>query len=330
MSLFGKVLTILNALAAVAFLVIAGMDYSARNQWSYSVFRHDLAMRGLPLDNKDDSWRPGRAIVKDVNAKTMDDLFRNAGGAPVKTQLEAVQQAKATATQFVEGAGDDAKKRAAAAAVWLPLIPHSHQRDNARKLIAEKPAGELAGIVGSLFDAVAAEIESDKSVEFKRMKVADLLYNFNPGLDPAFRERAQAVLGLDEYSKAADRQASNLYGQIGLLELRMKEESAIFARQMQDLQPKLVLLNDQLKADKLRLDQQKKLLEKHTLLFTARKAERDELAESLRKAGATADAETAQLAAVQQQLFAIQREIAAAREQNSKLESQIRTKELGK
>lgn len=330
MSLLGKVLTILNALAAIAFLAIAALDYQARNQWTYAVFRHELAINGLPLDDKDDSWRPGRPIIRDISAKTADELFRAAGGSPVKTQLDAVKQARQTAMDFIESAGDETTKRTHIAAVWLPLIPHSYARENAVAAIRTRPVAELTAAVGGLFDTVVADIQGGSSVDFKRMRVADLLYNFNPGVDPQLRERAQAVLGLDAYVQAADRQARNLYGQLARLEQIVREDSDNFARLHQQLLPRLTLLNDQLKADKARLDQYRKALEQHNLLLAARTAERDELTAQLQKARAAAAAETQQLAAVQQQLFAIQREIADARDRNEKLEGQIRTRELGK
>lgn len=329
MSLFGKVLTILNAVFAVAFLVIAAMDYQARNQWAYSAFRHDLAIHGLPIDDKDDSWRPGRALVKDINANTLKDLFQRAGGDPVSTQIRAVEQAKKTAVQFIESQPDEAKKRVAIGITLLPLIPHSHERLATADSIKKKPIADLMAKVENVFDLVDADLKGNSSIEFKRMRAADLLYNLYHG-ELNMPDRALAVLGLEAYVQAADRQATNLYGQVTLLEQRAKEESAIFARQMQELQPKLVLMNDELKADKVRLDQQKKVLEQQNLLLTARQAERDELQRQLDKAIASANTETAQLAAVQEQLFAVQREIAAARERNEKLEGQIRSKELGK
>lgn len=338
MSLFGKVLTILNALAAIAFLVLAGMDYRARNDWAYAVFRHELAIHGLPLDDRDDSWRPGRPIVKDVSEKTLTDLFSKAGSFDknVKTQLAAVSYAKNQALQYIDAGADDKQKRQLVANVWLPLLKHSSLRDNARNAINDPKITieQLRGNIEALFQEVADELNKPQkdraTAEVRRMKVADLLYNFYPGDDPQLRERCLATVGLEAYVGAADRQATNLFGMINNLELAMREQSAAFARQYQDLLPKLVLLNDQLKADRARLDQQKKILEQSNILYQARKAERDDLLEQIRRQSDLATAETVSLGTLQQRLFDLQREIAAARESNEKLEKQIRTKETGR
>ena len=53
MSLWGKIFAILNIVAAVGFVVVAGMDWGQRERWAYSVFRHDLLVAGLPFDAKE-------------------------------------------------------------------------------------------------------------------------------------------------------------------------------------------------------------------------------------------------------------------------------------
>ena len=51
MSLFGKLLAILNVLVAIGFVALAVMDWQARHQWTHAVFLHERAIEGLPLDN---------------------------------------------------------------------------------------------------------------------------------------------------------------------------------------------------------------------------------------------------------------------------------------
>lgn len=332
MSTLGKILIILNALAAIGFFVIAGMDYRARQNWAYAVFRHELAINGLPLDDKDDSWRPGRPLVKDLTSDTINKMFAGSGGNPVRTQLDAVNAAKVSAIQAIDGAAAQNEKagRDAVLAIWRPLLKLGYERERLAEEVRKRSMDELKGNVSQLFDEVASFIKSDAAVETKRAKVADLLYNFNPTGDPGLRDRAQAVVGLTEYIGAADRQASNLFAMSTRLDQILREESAIFARQYQELLPKLDQLNEQLKADAGRLEHQKKLFEQHNQLYQARKTERDDLLEQLRQAGDRAAAETTNLATLQSQLFQLQRQIAAAREANEKLEGQIRTKELGR
>jgi hypothetical protein len=93
MSLFGKILAILNVVAAIGFIYMAASDYSKRQQWSYAVFRHDLAMNGLPVDENQKDV-DGNQIFKNLNQATLTDVFQQAGGQPVKTQLEEVNKKK--------------------------------------------------------------------------------------------------------------------------------------------------------------------------------------------------------------------------------------------
>ena len=112
MSMLGKILAVLNVLAAIAFFVIGGMDYGARRAWSYSAFRHELAIRGLPVDAADDYGRPdGRPVVRDLTDTALKEVFQSAGGAPESTQVAEVQRVKKQVLGDVEGAGDDTAKR---------------------------------------------------------------------------------------------------------------------------------------------------------------------------------------------------------------------------
>ena len=109
MSTLGKVLAVLNVLAAIGFLVVAGMDYNKRQSWAYSHFRHQLAVYGLPVDRDDDTWRlPGRTISNDLSKRTLDDLF-SPGGDAVQTQVEAVEHIN---SQILGGAADKADDQA--------------------------------------------------------------------------------------------------------------------------------------------------------------------------------------------------------------------------
>ena len=79
MSLIGKLLAILNVLAAVAFVVIAGMDWQQRERWAYTVFRHDLFVDGLPIDDKENG--PDlQPRVDEAHGAVARTTFSRAGG----------------------------------------------------------------------------------------------------------------------------------------------------------------------------------------------------------------------------------------------------------
>jgi hypothetical protein len=57
------VLIVLNIVAALAFTFLLVMDYSKRQAWSYAVFKHDLALSGLPLAEETDVASASRVTV---------------------------------------------------------------------------------------------------------------------------------------------------------------------------------------------------------------------------------------------------------------------------
>lgn len=57
------VLIFLNVLAALAFVYLLAMNFKKRQDWSYAVFLHDLAIQGLPLKEEDDATSASRAIM---------------------------------------------------------------------------------------------------------------------------------------------------------------------------------------------------------------------------------------------------------------------------
>src|SRR5437867_7499950 len=48
------VLCVLNLVAALAAGYLLLQDVEARNHWAYQVFRHDLAIQGLPLEDEEE------------------------------------------------------------------------------------------------------------------------------------------------------------------------------------------------------------------------------------------------------------------------------------
>src|SRR5262245_7402756 len=92
MSMLGKVLAILNVLAAIAFVALAATAWGKRPNLTYAVFRHELVITGLPVDETEADPIGNAAIVDQLGEKTLEDLFRSVGGQPVKTQREEVKR----------------------------------------------------------------------------------------------------------------------------------------------------------------------------------------------------------------------------------------------
>jgi hypothetical protein len=93
MSLFGKLLAIFNALAAIAFVCVAVLDYSQRQAWSFAVVRADTLIYGVPFD-ENETTLDGEKRIELLDTKALGDVFSNAGGSPQPTQLAEVRRVK--------------------------------------------------------------------------------------------------------------------------------------------------------------------------------------------------------------------------------------------
>jgi hypothetical protein len=53
MSLFGKILAVLNLLGAAGLIYFASADYAKRQAWAHAYTRAELLLNGIPLDEKE-------------------------------------------------------------------------------------------------------------------------------------------------------------------------------------------------------------------------------------------------------------------------------------
>jgi hypothetical protein len=93
MTLLGRILAILNVVAAVIFFALLAMDYGQRQAWSFAIFRLDLQLQGFPLetDNLDPSVPHERVLSQHLDEQTLKLAFSGVG-EPVKTLEEEVQK----------------------------------------------------------------------------------------------------------------------------------------------------------------------------------------------------------------------------------------------
>jgi predicted XRE-type DNA-binding protein len=334
MSLFGKILAVFNVLAAIAFFSIAAMDYSARSQWSYSHFRHQLALHGMPVDKHDDAWRlSGRTIQGDLTENSLKDIYQSVGGDPSVTQIEELNKLQAAIQNEVNNAPDIEAKRAVLARYLIPIQNTGEDREKIRaQIAAAKTQTEVEALwntfVGIFDDAKKENGESKRDLLTRRQLIADLLYNIRS--DNLWQARVQTVVGLDQYSLAADRQAERLAKMSQRMRDAIADERTKFVTNYMVLIPELENLNKELKRYDERLTEQKSLLNRYTAMKNARTAEVAELNQQIQEATRIVAAETAHLHALEARLFAVQKQLAAAQAENLKLEREIRTSEAGK
>jgi hypothetical protein len=334
MSTLGKVLAVFNVLAAIAFLALAAMDYSKRQGWAHAHFRSEVAIHGLPLDMADDTGRlPGRPIADQLGKDARADLFRGQG-EPVATQVDEVRGVVNAFENELQQAPDINAKRAVLTVRLLPLQTRGDQRDQLIRDLrglrdqagVEKLVEQFKGIANKAIDPAASGGKRDPAE--RRRAIADFLYNYDSS--QPWHARVQTVVGLAEYAAAADRQYGNLRDMAQRLRAIIADEQTTFVREYQAELPKLQTLADRLKAVEGKLTERQELVQKHTALRNARQAEAEDLQKKLDAERQAVAEETTKLAAVQQQLFALQQDFAKAQATNQRLETELRGKETEK
>jgi hypothetical protein len=335
MATFGKVLAAINVLAAIGFLVFAGMDYSRRQNWAYNYFRGQLAVNGLPVDVKDETGMlPGRDISTRLGKKVLDDIFRGTQGGTVTTQVEEVSQRQNQVQAEVDGAADLKAKAAVLSRYLLPLATRGDIRDDyIRRLQTLNPNGaeELKKDLDGYFERAVSPKKptgEDRDIEDRRRSIADLLYNLDSS--PEARARTQTVVGMAHYVGASERQIANLRAMAQRLDTAIAEEKAAFVREYQAVLPDLSRLAEELKSYQGKLTEQEQFVQQHTVLRNARQAEVQKFQQDIQQASQKAAAEMATLDALQRRLFALEQDFAKLQASNQRLDQEIRTKETGK
>jgi hypothetical protein len=125
MSIFGKLLAILNVLAAGGAIYLMAMNYSRTRAWEYVVFRQDLLINGLPLD-KETRDPQGNLLFEDIGPNTQRELFPS---EPVLTQQEEVERVKRQVQAKLQGVADKKTQVALYARTLLPMALTNFQRE---------------------------------------------------------------------------------------------------------------------------------------------------------------------------------------------------------
>jgi hypothetical protein len=126
MSLYGKILAVLNIFGAAAFVYFAFADFATRETWAYANYVHDVVVNGLPLDDtqKDNRESP---VVKYLTNDTKKEWF---GANLVSTQVEEVDRVKNAVNAKVDAlAGDPPRQTVELARVLTPFAQHNDERE---------------------------------------------------------------------------------------------------------------------------------------------------------------------------------------------------------
>lgn len=163
MSLFGKVLAVLNLLGATALVYFAMVDYGARHKWSYNVSFYDWMINGLPVDDVEPDSR-GQPLADQLADSVRDHLFQQVGPA-VSTQMKEVEALK----QKVDAklgplAADPRQHTHALAGILIHFAEGILERDQYLAILAnlETPAARAA-LEKRYVDALREALRPDAS-----------------------------------------------------------------------------------------------------------------------------------------------------------------------
>src|SRR3954471_9702623 len=92
MSTLGKILAVLNVLAAAAFFCLVALDWGMHRAWSRAVFQHDLVIQGLPVDDKQTDV-DGQNVAGLITPGMLQQLVPGAD-TTIKTQEAEVSRRK--------------------------------------------------------------------------------------------------------------------------------------------------------------------------------------------------------------------------------------------
>jgi hypothetical protein len=166
MSLFSKILVVLNILAAAGFAFIALLDHGKREAATAAVREFDIAQKGLPLqDQSNDSSVPRERYLEDQadrqDSEALKARFQAAGvpGKPVAVQVDEVKNLQKALVPAINGAAEafvnEAKdKKKALNQVLLPLAANGEQLGDYRRRI-EEAAGKGDAALGELLREAA-------------------------------------------------------------------------------------------------------------------------------------------------------------------------------
>jgi hypothetical protein len=330
MSLLGKILAGLNIVAAIAFACLVALDWGQRQKWTYAVFRQDLALNGLPVDDAEHD-ADGVRLVDQISDQTLKELFNPVGGgvpadasAEDKTQMGEVRRLKSRLDAEIKDAPD---KRAKLLSLLTPLAPTVSER----QALATKNVNILETQFNQAFGPDLLEVQgpqgqhSQKTQEDKRQAIAHLLVNLaSPKPDATDYQRVLVVIGIKAFAREADRQAVVLRDMAQEVLLAMTRDQGNFLADHRQIVGELRELADTLAQRQAVLAEQTALTQRHLALVEDRKKGVEGLQNRIEQARRNTQAALAQLSQRQERLFGLEQQVKTTAEQNQELERKIR------
>jgi hypothetical protein len=342
MGLAGKILAVLNVLAAIGFVTVAAMDYGKQRAWATLIFQEELLRLGLPITGKDVDEN-GEVIADKVGAYSLQQI--GASSPPVTTQVAEVLQRQSALQSAITGAGGEREQKEKLAAVLLPLATSFGEREALKQRIGKESIDELMGENGP-FKAAFREALEAKTVptmkdpngsdaprpiddELRRQAIAHLLFNLGEKA-PDYNQRLQGIIGLEAFLKEVASQLIVNKRLLDSYEAAIHAESLPFEVKHRDLMADLIASAGHLQEQIDALQKQEISRDTHRALVGKRKEDLAILQGKIDVAQKRLDVTLARQKELEVALEKANAEAAAMTEANKSLEKQIRSRELGR
>jgi hypothetical protein len=334
MSILGKLLAVLNVLAAAGFAYFALMDWTVRQNWTSAVNRMALPVAGLPV-SEDEVDPDGRPRIDKISDATLPDLFKPVGGLPAaavlpedKTQFAEVKRVHDKLRKEIDQADGEAAKRKKLRSLLLPLAGTLSGRQALLNEINKEPIDKLLGPEGP-FEKPFSDVtkkRNEQDPENSRRLIANLLFGLSQNSpDELSRQRIAVVVGLKAFTNAVNERALALREMAQQVHASMLGDRAQFEKQQRGIIAELELLGRALEERKEELDRRQTLVNKHTALVKAREENIVDLKKDIDKASQLTKKALDELAQEQRRLFDAQDRVGNDLQKNQQLEQQIRT-----
>lgn len=339
MTIFGKILIIANLLVTMGFVYLASVDWAKRASWAYAVYRDELRINGIPVDEEEIDPIGGTPLVDHLSDGTLQQIFQHAGGSPVSTQIEEITRVKDELQAAITGIADEATKRATLKQILLPLARTSGDRYAVQERIddAKVPIDELLADVNALFDEVAGDSQAGGAKRpiiaqllprDRRQAVAHLLYNIKPSEDA--HARLIVIVGLKAFNEEAKLQADNLEIISDTVRYAMLGDRANFEVEYRRILDDIRDVAESYGGRVAYFENQVKLKKDHTALREGRQKDVDDAKAALKAARDDMRDNLKKQAEQEKNLFESQRVLGSTATENEKKEREIRLMERTK
>jgi hypothetical protein len=331
MSIYGKILAVLNVLAAVGFVVVAGMDWGQRERWSYAVFRHDLFIDGLPIDAKEEDAN-GAPRVDNLSDKTLNAIL---GSNPVKTQEAEVERVRGLVRSKIDSADVPGTRGQKLARYLRSLARTESERETLGQLMTapdkDEVTADLEKQLNQQFDSVKEA--RDRSIGARKANAARLLFclgdalHEDPNTDflasPAYK-RYVNVVGLSAAAQAAEDQATVLQKMTEEAISAHEAERRQFVYDHGQIVYNTLNLADDVERQEQMLNAKKAEVDKQKLLVEERKVQIAKLREELKGLQQKTADKLAEQAHAEQEVMDRLIDLRNTSKKNQELERQIR------